>query len=298
MHVMTAEIPLQGELRADEPMARHSSWRVGGPARHFYIPADRDDLGNYLAQLPADEPLLWVGLGSNLLVRDGGWPGSVIMIHKVLADLKRSGPLQVYAGAGVACARLARQCVRWGLGPAEFFAGIPGTVGGALAMNAGAFGGETWAHVERVEVIDRKGRRRTRERAEYAVGYRTVSSPAEEWFLAAHLRFDRAPDVHQDDIRKLLARRKESQPIGLPSCGSVFRNPPGDYAARLIEACGLKGYRIGGAVVSEKHANFIITDRQASARDVEQLIEHVIEAVRSQHAVTLLPEVRIVGEQP
>ena len=288
---------LRGELRADEPMARHSSWRVGGPARHFYIPADVADLSDYLQQLPAQEPLLWVGLGSNLLVRDGGWPGSVIVTHKVLGELVRRGPNQVFAGAGVACARLARQCVRWRLGPAEFFAGIPGTVGGALAMNAGAFGGETWAHVDSVEVINRQGRTCTRDRAEYEVGYRKVVPPAEEWFLGAQLHFASDPDADLDNIRRLLARRKESQPIGLSSCGSVFRNPPGDYAARLIEASGLKGHRIGGAVVSTKHANFIITDKQARAADIEQLIEHIIEVVKKAHRVSLLPEVRIVGER-
>ncbi len=287
---------LRGELRENEPMSRHSSWRVGGPARHFYVPADVDDLAEFLAQLPAREPLLWVGLGSNLLVRDGGWPGTVIVTHRVLGTLARRGPRQVYAGSGVACAKLARQCVRWGLGPAEFFAGIPGTVGGALAMNAGAFGGETWEHVERVEVINRQGQRRTRERAEYKVGYREVLSPAEEWFLGAHLRFSPAPDAHRDDIRELLARRRASQPIGQPSCGSVFRNPPGDFAARLIEASGLKGHRIGGAVVSEKHANFIITDGEATASDVENLIEHVMAVVRDAHGISLHPEVKIVGE--
>ena len=283
MRVMTANAKIRGDLRRDEPMARHSSWRVGGPARQYFAPADVEDLSAFMRSLPADEPLLWVGLGSNLLVRDGGWPGTVIATHKVLGGLCRpnaiSDPGQVCVGAGVACAKLARQCIKWGLGPAEFFAGIPGTVGGALAMNAGAFGGETWNHVESVEVIDRHGQVRERGRAEFKVGYRQVVAPQESWFIAATLRFDRLAGVHQDDIRRLLARRKASQPIGEPSCGSVFRNPEGDYAARLIEACGLKGYRVGGAFVSEKHSNFIITDRSATAADVEGLIKHVRERV-------------------
>jgi UDP-N-acetylmuramate dehydrogenase len=202
----------------------------------------------------------------------------------------------VHAEAGVLCARLARQCVKWGLGPAEFFAGIPGTLGGALAMNAGAFGGETWAHVQRVETIDRGGRVRTRERSEYEVGYRRVRAPAaDEWFLSADLTFERKPGAHAGEVRSLLERRKAAQPIGEWSCGSVFTNPPGDHAARLIEAAGLKGFRLGGASVSAKHANFIINHGQASAQDLEGLIAHVRATVERVHGVALSPEVRIVG---
>ncbi len=302
MRAMTTERSIRGKLRVNESMARHSSWRVGGPAKQYFAPADVDDLACFLRALPPAEPLLWVGLGSNLLVRDGGWPGTVIATHKVLGGLRRPDPEKdpglVHVGAGVACAKLARQCVQWGLGPAEFFAGIPGTVGGALAMNAGAFGGETWEHVEKTEVIDRDGRVSVRERQEFEVSYRQVVAPAEVWFLSAHLRFEQRADVHKDDIRNLLAQRKASQPIGEPSCGSVFRNPAGDHAARLIEASGLKGQRIGGAVVSKKHANFIITDRTACAADVEELIAHVRQRVLDDHGIDLLPEVRIVGEAP
>ncbi len=297
---MNVATGIRGELRHNEPMAKHSSWRVGGPAREFFVPADIDDLSEYLRNQAGDRPLLWVGLGSNLLVRDGGWPGVVIATHKVLGSLSRpdagQDPGRVVAGAGLACAKLARQCVRWGLGPAEFFAGIPGTVGGALAMNAGAFGGETWDHVERVQVINRAGEIRRRERNEYDIGYRKAVGPAEEWFLSAELRFAPQPGVNQQAIRDLLARRKASQPIGQPSCGSVFRNPEGDHAARLIEACGLKGLRIGGAEVSTKHANFIITDRSATAADVEALIQRVQAEVAVQERVELHPEVKIVGQ--
>ncbi len=297
---MSAADVIRGELRSNEPMSRHSSWRVGGPARRFFVPADVADLSGFLQSQDPGEPLLWVGLGSNLLVRDGGWPGVVVAVHKALGGLERPDPEgdpgRVLAGAGLACARLARQCVRWGLGPAEFFAGIPGTVGGALAMNAGAFGGETWEHVLSVQVIDRGGEVRTRQRDAYRVGYREVIAPAEEWFLSAEFRFEPRPGARQQDIRDLLARRKASQPIGQPSCGSVFRNPEGDHAARLIEACGLKGFAVGGAVVSEKHANFIITDRTATAADVEALILHVQSTVAERKHVQLQPEVRIVGE--
>ena len=287
------EVP--GELRRNEPMERHTSWRVGGPAEMYFKPASVDALAGFLADLPGDVPVQWIGLGSNLLVRDGGLKGVVIATRGVLGNIERLAPEVVRAESGVACAKLARHCARWELGPAEFFAGIPGTLGGALAMNAGAFGGETWDHVRRVEVIDRHGCRCTREREEYRIGYRHVEGPTGEWFLAAELGFERDPEAGNERIRALLEQRKATQPIGLPSCGSVFRNPPGDHAARLIEAAGLKGHRIGGASVSAKHANFIINEGSARAADVETLIEHVREQVEAIHGVRLETEVRIVG---
>jgi UDP-N-acetylmuramate dehydrogenase len=198
--------------------------------------------------------------------------------------------------AGVPCALIARQCVKWGLGPAEFLAGIPGTLGGALAMNAGAWGGETWKHVIDVDTLDRQGVRHTRSAAEFDVGYRHVRGPPDEGFLAARLEFERKPGVNQASIKELLELRKQTQPIGTWSCGSVFTNPPGDHAARLIDSAGLKGFRIGDACVSEKHANFIINHGNATATDIEAVIRHVQKTVASMHQVTLCPEVRIVGE--
>lgn len=296
--MMTArrQQPLRGELRRDEPLGRYTSWRVGGPAKCWYRPADADDLAAFLTQLPAGEPLLWLGLGSNLLVRDGGFPGTVIATQGALDGLEQTGPTMVRAEAGVACAKVAKFCARRGLVGAEFLAGIPGSMGGALAMNAGAFGGETWQRVVAVETLDRSGSRYRRAAAEYEVSYRSVRGPAGEWFLAAHLEL-RAGDgaAAQAQIKALLDKRGQTQPIGLPSCGSVFRNPPGDHAARLIEAAGLKGLCVGGACVSEKHANFIINTGTARAADIEALIEQVRQAVERVHGVCLQPEVCIVG---
>ncbi len=284
-------------VRRDEPLSRHTSWHVGGPAEVFFNPRDRADLASFLRSLPAQVPITWIGLGSNLLVRDGGVKGIVISMHGTLDALERLSETEVRAGAGVACARIARQCIKWGLGPAEFFAGIPGTLGGALAMNAGAFGGETWTHVKSVETIDRSGRTQLRAAAEYRVSYRHVIAPVpDEWFIAAELTFEHRPAAHAGEVRMLLERRKASQPIGEWSCGSVFTNPPGDHAARLIEAAGLKGFRIGGASVSAKHANFIINHGQASAAELEALIAHVRRVVKQAHGVDLHPEVRILGE--
>jgi UDP-N-acetylmuramate dehydrogenase len=282
-------------IRRDESMARHTSWHVGGPAEVYFQPRDRQDLYAFLSTLAPHVPLMWLGLGSNVLVRDGGVAGVVIATQGALGRLERRSANIVMVEAGVPCPRLARQCTKWGLGPAEFFAGIPGTVGGALAMNAGAFGGETWTHVSEVEVVDRNGRCHTRSAAEYQIGYRNAKGPVEdEWFLSAQLRFDRRPASGQ--MQELLERRKATQPIGEWSCGSVFTNPPGDHAARLIEAAGLKGLRVGGAVVSAKHANFILNEGSATAGDIEELMAQVQERVYATHGVLLAPEVRIVGE--
>jgi UDP-N-acetylmuramate dehydrogenase len=287
-----------GDLRSNELMSRHTSWRVGGPAELFFVPASIEDLAQFLRELDAATPIFWLGLGSNLLVRDGGIRGVVIAASKILRSLERVAPHRVTAGSGVPCTQLARECLRWGIGPSEFFAGIPGTVGGALAMNAGAHGGETWERIESVRTINRSGAIRERSPAEYSIGYRSVTGPADEWFIEANLRFDPAVTASKETLDALLQRRKTTQPLGLPSCGSVFRNPPGDHAARLIEAAGLKGHRIGGAEVSSKHANFIINSDNATADDVEQLIEYVRRTVLEQHGVALLHEVRIVGELP
>lgn len=287
---------VRGRLLDAEPMAKHTTWRVGGPADVYFEPADLDDLTAFLATANATQAIVWLGLGSNLLVRDGGIRGVVIATKKGLGHIDKGSSGQVRAEAGVPCAKLARKCAAWALGPAAFFAGIPGTVGGALAMNAGAFGGETWDHVTAVETVDRDGQIKRRERKEFEIGYRSVGRPAEEWFVAAEFDFAGSDDAGADGIRRMLARRNESQPIGVASCGSVFRNPPDDHAARLIEACGLKGHRVGGAIVSEKHANFIVNTGDATAADVESLIEFVQGKVVEQQGVELHREVRIIGE--
>ena len=296
MMALTSDLSVQGELRYDEPMSRHTTWRAGGPAEVFFIPETIDDLSSFLADLDRDTPVFWHGVGSNLLVRDGGLPGVVISATKMLRHLERIDRFLVRAGAGLPCTQLARQCIRWELGPSEFFAGIPGTVGGALAMNAGAHGGETWERVESVRTIDRDGKIHQRVPAEYSVAYRSVTGPANEWFLEGTFSFDQDVVPSMETLKEMLERRKATQPLGLPSCGSVFRNPPGDYSARLIEAAGLKGHRIGGAEVSTKHANFIINRDEASATDIEELIEHVRQTVLDVHGVALTHEVRIVGE--
>lgn len=292
---------LHGILREQVPMLKHTSWRAGGHARYWYRPVDIDDLGEFLRRLPATEPILWLGLGSNLLVRDGGLGGVVIATHGALSNMVLVAPDQVRVEAGVACAKVARFCARHDLVGAEFFAGIPGTVGGALAMNAGAWGGETWNRVCQVETLDRQGHLHYRSPEEFDIGYRhsQLQDPAaaEEWFVAATLQLESGDgEASRHLIRELLERRNQTQPTGVASCGSVFRNPEGDYAARLIETAGLKGLQIGDARVSDKHSNFIINTGRATATDIETLMQKIIHTVVRCHGVTLQPEVRIVGQ--
>jgi len=297
----TTRLPmtLRGALTRHEPMAKHVTWRAGGLARTSYRPADVEDLCMFLRALPADEPVLFVGLGSNLLVRDGGFAGTVIFTHHALTGITRHNGRQYFAGAGIPAPHLARYVAKSGGSGAEWMAGVPGTIGGALAMNAGCYGSETWNHVVFAETVDRSGTRRTRTPEEFDLGYRHVElkSRCDEWFVGA--RFTFPPGNEQESMarmRELLAKRVASQPLNQPNAGSVFRNPPGDHAARLIESIGLKGFTIGGAQVSSKHANFIVNAGGASAADIEAVVDHVQEQVLERTGIELVREVRIVGK--
>ena len=301
MHEPPQLIGLRGRLAQRAPLAKYTSWRAGGTAETLYLPADRDDLAAFLRQLTVFEPITVLGLGSNVLVRDGGIRGTVIVMHNPGATLAVSDGL-IYADAGAASPKLARFAATHGCTEAEFLAGVPGTVGGALAMNAGCYDGETWRYVVRVEVATREGRFVVRTPADYAIGYRSVrrtdGSPPDGIFTAAWFRFP-VGDVTKSRarIKELLGKRIATQPLSLPNAGSVFRNPTGDHAARLIEACGLKGHAIGGARVSEKHANFIVNpEGHAKAADIEALIGFVRDTVREKTGVELEQEVRIMGE--
>jgi len=287
----------RGKLLIDEPMSKHTSWRVGGKADHYYTPADLADLQLYLAGLAVDTPITWVGLGSNMLVRDGGIRGEVIAALNGLKDLRLCEDGTVYAESGVTSAKLAKFCQKLGLAGADFLAGIPGTVGGALTMNAGAFGSETWPHVERVTMINRRGELIDRMASEFRVAYRRVSQFADEWFAAGYFRFAAKTGAQDSNIKHLLQKRNASQPIGLPSCGSVFKNPAGQHAAQLIEAAGLKGHYLGDACVSDKHANFIISNEQTRAADIEALIGFIQQVVKQKFNLELETEVRILGEE-
>ncbi len=310
---------MRGLLRERVDMRKHTSWRAGGVAERMYQPADLDDLLLFLRNLPADEPLYAVGLGSNLLVRDGGLRGTVLLLHSALSGMHIEIDGSVYAEAGVPGAKLARFAALHDLDGAAFFAGIPGTLGGMLAMNAGCYGSETWQKVLRVMTVNRQGEVQVRTPEDYQIGYRHVVkretgnvkreerdlfhlSPftfhQDEFFLAAWLTFAQGDgQTARQEIKALLGKRIAGQPLHLPNAGSVFRNPPGDHAARLIEQSGLKGRQIGGARVSEKHANFIVNTGNATAADIEDLINEVQAAVQQKTGISLHPEVRIVGER-
>jgi len=265
--------------------------------RISYLLREHRGFAGVLHTLPAKEPVHFIGLGSNLLVRDGGVRGTVIVMHQALSELRMEGE-RVYADAGVTCGKLARFSANQAKKGAEFMAGIPGTVGGALAMNAGCYGSETWDIVDQVKTIDLAGEIHVRDKTEYVATYRHVQFPkVDEWFLGAWFELQ-AGDAKESTqkIKQLLATRLASQPLNMPSAGSTFRNPEGNYAAKLIEECGLKGYIIGGAQVSEKHANFIVNVGNATALDIELLIKHIKEVVLAQRGVVLQQEVRVIGE--
>jgi UDP-N-acetylmuramate dehydrogenase len=293
---------LRGEMRYDVPMSRHTSWRAGGVAQRMYRPADLTDLQQFLRQVSADEPLIAVGLGSNLLVRDGGLQGTVLLMHGALSELRMEAEM-IYAQAGVPGAKLARFAATHNLCGAEFFAGIPGTLGGMLTMNAGCYGSETWQKIETVQVIARSGELMERTPQEYEIGYRHAAKRlqknwmhVEEFFVGARLKFETGDgEVARRNIKALMEKRSATQPLQLPNSGSVFRNPPENHAAKLIEACGLKGKKIGGAQVSEKHANFIVNIDAATAADIENLIIEVKEKVKHETGIDLQPEVKIIG---
>lgn len=287
---------MKGRLLEHEKMAKYTSWRVGGPADRLYIPDDRRDLIEFVTSLPESETIFWLGLGSNLLIRDAGIRGTVINTKGRLKEMLLLDDGSVYVEAGVPCAHVARFCGEQGLVGAEFLAGIPGTMGGALKMNAGAFGGETWGIVSSVEMLHRSGTISVRTREDFSIGYRRVKGFEDEWFLSCHLLLSEGDAAtSQQRIRQLLEKRAATQPTNQPSCGSVFKNPDGDYAARLIEQCGLKGYTIGGACVSEKHANFIVNNGNATATDIETLMIYVQDYVEQRYGIRLQPEVCIVG---
>lgn len=288
----------QGTLLYNESLAAYTTWRVGGPAAKLYKPAHTADLALFLRKLPESEPLLWLGLGSNSLIKDSGFSGTVILTQGCLKEISLQEDQTIKVEAGVSCASMARFCARNNLSGGEFWAGIPGTMGGALRMNAGCHDGETWKYVTELQTITRNGDIKVRKPEEYEIAYRHVAGPTDEWFISATFKLPVGDkETSLQVIKELLARRASTQPTNEYNCGSVFRNPPGNYAAQLIESCGFKGFSLGGAKVSEKHANFIINHQgSATASDIEALIHLVQTKVREQTTIELMREVHIIGD--
>jgi len=287
------------EILFDIPLRDLNSWRVGGVADQFYFCTDKEKLSYNLQKRNFKLPIMFIGLGSNTLFRDGGFRGTIIAMHKGLNHIKLEDQL-FYAESGVSCSKLAKYIARLGYANSAFLAGIPGTLGGALAMNAGCYGSETWDFVDKVLTIDQNGIEHLRKKEEFDIAYRHVENKKnpQEFFIAAWLEFQQGNKEKAElDIKKLLEKRKLTQPLNWPTAGSTFRNPDGHFAAKLIEESGLKGYQIGGAQVSEKHANFIINKGNASASDIENLITYIKAEVFKQTKIKLETEIRIIGEK-
>lgn len=287
------------EILFDVPLRDLNSWRVGGVADQFYFCTDKEKLSYNLQKRNFKLPIMFIGLGSNTLFRDGGFRGTIIAMHKGLNHIKLEDQL-FFAESGVSCSKLAKYIARLGYANSAFLAGIPGTLGGALAMNAGCYGSETWDFVDKVLTIDQNGIEHLRKKEEFDIAYRHVENKKnpQEFFIAAWLEFQQGNKEKAElDIKKLLEKRKLTQPLNWPTAGSTFRNPDGHFAAKLIEESGLKGYQIGGAQVSEKHANFIINKGNASASDIENLITYIKAEVFKQTKIKLETEIRIIGEK-
>ena len=278
----------------NEPLSRHTSWKVGGLADVFFTPNDRNDLSHFLKS--NDGSITWLGNGTNILVRDGGVKGVVISTKKAFKEIELMDKSSCKVEAGVSCFELAMYATKNNLGPAAFFSGIPGSIGGALTMNAGCFGHETWEFVKSVEVIDRNGVIHHLDPKEFSISYRSVSFPFPLWFLSCEMIFPDEGVTTMEELKSLRDSRIERQPLGENTCGSVFKNPEGNHAGDLIERSGLKGFRIGGCSISEKHANFIVNDKGATARDIETLINHIQNTVKDRFGIDLDTEVRIIGE--
>lgn len=287
---------LRGNVLADEPLARHTSFKIGGPADLLVIPEDVGDLKAALAFARSNRLPVWVlGSGSNTLVRDGGIRGMVILPSAFQA-LAREGT-EVRTGAGVRVSRLLAFCSKQGLTGLEILSGIPGTVGGAVWGNAGAWGGSTADHLARVQMVTDEGEDLTLEREAIPFAYRFSGLPRGSVVIQATFALAPGdPTAIRQRISRWLVQRNASQPVEFRSAGSIFKNPPRDYAGRLVEAAGVKGTRIGGAMISEKHGNFFVNLGDARAADVLALVALARERVRQTSGIDLELEIRVVGE--
>lgn len=286
-----------GILHSNEPMSRHTTLGVGGPASWYFRPAGYDALIRGIPMIPPDVPVLPLGRGSNLLFADEGFPGLVLDLGSLSAV--RIHQQEVHAEAGVRMSKMAQLCADAGLAGVEFMATVPGDIGGGIAMNAGAFGQQVSDALREIELVHRDGRMGVLPIARLAMGYRRCQLPPGSIVTRGRFRLatDQPEEIRQR-VRSMRKRRSISQPLAQPNCGSVFKNPPDQHAAVLIEKAGLKGMGIGKARFSNKHANFIINEGGATCADILRLIHKAQESVEQRFGIRLEPEVRIVGGQP
>jgi UDP-N-acetylmuramate dehydrogenase len=293
---MLALTPAEGSITEQEPLARHTTWRIGGPARFFCRVANEEGLAKVLAEAARrGEPVALLGMGSNILVADEGFPGWVVRLEGEFLEVVIEGD-RVVAGAGAPLGGVCAKAARAGLSGLEAISGIPSSIGGAVRINAGAYGGEIFDVLETVRLVSRTGERREAAATEIPHGYRwTQLIETREIVARASLRLRPAPREEIEAKTRTVSDRRRGALPSEPNAGSVFRNPPNDFAGRLIEQCGLKGERRGGAVISPRHANVIVNEGGATARDVLELMRLARDAVRDRFGVTLSPEVELVG---
>ena len=299
MHQDIRDIIPADHVKYDEPMSLHTTFQIGGPADILVIPSTAEEIINVLRYCREQKlPLFVFGLGSNILVRDKGIRGVVMKLGQGLKTI-RIQDRQVYAEAGVQIAELCRVVAREGLSGLEFAEGIPGSLGGAVVMNAGAYNGEMKDVLTSVRVVDLNGTCYDFDAEQLQLGYRSSILQAGEYIvLSAALKFKPAdPEAIQATMRDYAQRRSDKQPLDLPSAGSTFKRPSGYFVGPLLEQLGLKGFQIGGAQVSTKHAGFIVNTGNARAADVLDLIEHIQETARGSLGIDLHPEVKLVGEE-
>ncbi len=288
---------IEGELIHNEPMYRHTNWRVGGKAEMFYVPSDKASLVQLMCQLPGNIPVFWFGQGSNLLVRDAGIKGMVVCTFKGMNVIERISVDQLYVQAGVPSAKVAKYCARHGMEGAEFLAAIPGSFGGAVAMNAGAYDEVTWSLVEQLECLDREGNIHWFDKTQISHAYRQVELPENHWIVGAQIKVRSIRGLKiRRRLREVLKTRRSTPVVTVRKAGSVFKNPENDDAARLLDAAKMRGKKIGGAQFSNKYPNFIINCGNATAADIEALIEFAQQTVYEQTGLRLEPEVRIIGK--
>ena len=287
---------LKGRLRENVSLKDYNTWKIGGKAEYFYEPSDIKDLKLFL-ELLKNTPVTFLGNGSNVLIRDGGINGCVICLKNTLNNYFVKDEEYIFE-AGLSCMKMAQITARENYEGLEYLCGIPGSLGGALAMNAGCYGGNIWDHVLTVSLINNDGEIIKKNKNDFIIGYRNTSLKENNFFISAVFKLRKNKLKNSlEKIKEFLQDRRSKQPTGLLSCGSVFKNPKNLYAAKLIESIGLKGYKIGGACISEKHANFIISDKSTKSIDIEKLINFTQKEVVKKKEVVLETEVKFIGNK-
>ena len=295
MNIKSIKKILKGRIRENVCMKEYNTWKIGGSAQYFFEPSNLDDLKKFLEN-SSNIDIIFLGNGSNVLIRDGGINGCVVSLKNTLNNYTSNKKGKYIFEAGFSCMKIAQITAKDNYGGLEFLCGIPGSLGGALAMNAGCYGGNIWDYVNKVIMINKNGNLVTKSKREFKYGYRNLELEDNNFFIGATFNLQENQLKNSlDIIKEYLKDRRSKQPTGLPSCGSVFKNPENYHAANLIESSGLKNYKIGKAYISDKHANFIITEPSASSSDVEDLIEFIQKTVFENKNIFLETEVKFIG---